>query len=227
LDDTSRPGAPRADRPLSILFVDDDPLAVDALESSLDPLDEILLRCVWGHPSDALAACTTHAPDAALVNLVLPSDGPDGIELAVALQATNPGCVAVITASSTSQHDANRAWLAGIRGYLKRTRLVRDVEQLPLLLTMVINGGVFYEVDPRVASKPSREAGELSPREVEVLGRKAAGLRHREIADELFVSVRTVDSHLTNVRRKLGASTIREALDIANERGLISPQHHA
>ena len=77
----------------------------------------------------------------------------------------------------------------------------------------------------RIASAEPRAAiaicNPLTKREIEVLQRKVEGQTHRDMASDLFLSVRTIDSHLANARAKLGAESVQEALRIAAERGLV------
>jgi DNA-binding NarL/FixJ family response regulator len=140
----------------------------------------------------------------------------DGIDLARAIQDRDQSCCPIILTSSTSPDSALRAWNAGIGGYLTKHSLIRDVSQLARHIRSIIEGVVIYQVDPRRVDGIA-----LSDRELEVLRLKAAGLDRGEIADQLYISSRTVDSHIAHVRSKLGAATIPEAVRIAQERGLL------
>ncbi|HEY3139591.1 MAG TPA: response regulator transcription factor [Acidimicrobiales bacterium] len=206
---------------LTVVFVDDDPFAIDALEAWLDPVEGIQLHAVWGKTSEIVAACETHQPDAVLIDLILPPDGPDGIELALVLREANPDTVAIIVTSSESSEDANRAWRAGIPGYITKQMLVRHLDRLPELVRCVLDGCVIYQIDPRSAVSHMAPSV-LSDRELEVLRRKADGHKHRDIADELSLGIRTIDSHLANARMKLGAATVNEALQVARRQGLLA-----
>jgi DNA-binding NarL/FixJ family response regulator len=72
---------------------------------------------------------------------------------------------------------------------------------------------------PRAATRANE--AELTPRELEVLGLVADGLRNADIAERLFLSTRTVDHHVSAIRRKLGARTRGEAVAAAGRLGLL------
>jgi DNA-binding NarL/FixJ family response regulator len=202
--------------PIRVLFIDDDPLALTALRSSFGETSGIEIDCLWGSTDEILAGLEERRPQAVLVDLVLSAGDQDGIDLAIAMRARDPGCYPVILTSSTSPDSALRAWKAGIPGYLTKHYLSRNVDRLASLIRNVIDGVIIYEVDPRAVDGIA-----LSDRELEVLRHKAAGHDRSEIGERLYVSPRTVDSHVANARAKLGAASLPEALRIAQERGLL------
>ena len=83
--------------------------------------------------------------------------------------------------------------------------------------------GIFYDVARSGAAPPSarEHPAELTPREVEVLGLVAEGLTNPQVAQELFLSPRTVQRHLNSVYRKLGVSSRAAATRLALEHDLL------
>jgi DNA-binding NarL/FixJ family response regulator len=201
--------------------VDDDPLARAALQVTLNEASGIALDCVWGSAGEILASFERQRPEAVLVDLMLTAGDLDGIDLALAMRDRDPSCILIILTSSASPDNACRAWTAGIPGYLTKHWLARNMRELASLIRCMIDGVVIYQVDPRSASMGASMGMALSEREIEVLRHKAAGRKHRDIADDLCIGVRTVDSHLANARAKLGAGSIPETLRIAQERGVL------
>ena len=111
---------------------------------------------------------------------------------------------------------------AGARGYL-----IKDVgrDELVQAIRVVHQGGSLLQ--PAIASRlverrTSEEALGLTQRELEVVQLLSSGARNKEIAEQLFLSVRTVKFHLENIYRKLGTSRRAEAIRVARERGILS-----
>jgi DNA-binding NarL/FixJ family response regulator len=115
----------------------------------------------------------------------------------------------------------------GVHGYI-----TKDAEPERLCEAIrVVAGGDFY-LDPAIASKVIAQVGrkherrarpsrELTPREVAVLYRLAAGMRNSEIASDLFITERTVKYHITSMFNKLQARNRTQAVKIAIQNGLI------
>jgi len=119
------------------------------------------------------------------------------------------------------------AMRCGAHGYLTSNA---SPEQLCEAIRVVAGGG-FY-IDPAIASKVVARVGrkherrarvsrELSPREVAVLYRLAAGMRNSEIARDLYITERTVKYHITSMFNKLRARNRTQAVQIALQYGLI------
>jgi DNA-binding NarL/FixJ family response regulator len=210
-------GDRRGDGCLRVLFVDDDPLAIGAFRALARDRPDLRIEAV--DP----AACPTAfrdgggGPCVALIDLFLHRSGTDGIELARRVTQAHPDLPVAICTVSEATGDASRAWNAGIRGYLTKHRLLQRGDHLSAVLWSVWDGTVLYHVDPRAGLA----ANPLSAREVEILQRKHDGESHRVIAGDLFLSVRTIDSHLANARAKLGAESVQDALRLAEELGLL------
>jgi two-component system secretion response regulator SsrB len=204
--------------PIRVLYVDNDPWALDAFGSLMGRAAGVEMRAVGGRQEDIEAACASHQPDIVLIDLYLDPRGPDGLEVASKLAASIPGLAAIVCTSSESPVDAARTWAAGIRAFVTKRQLLRRPSDTQALLRSVLDGCAIYHVDPRSAVA---EKTPLTRREGEILARKMTGESHRLIADRLCISVRTIDSHLANIRTKLQADSIQEALEFAARRGLL------
>jgi len=215
--------------PAPVLVVEDEPLLQHRLRGVLNAL---------GYPADALLfaatlaearACLAQQPVAlVLVDLHLP-DG-DGRELIVQLRADDPG-VGILVVSAWSSEDAILGALrAGATGYVLKER---DDMEVMLSIRSVLRGGA--PIDPFIARRilellPAPAAATqgaappllencLSERENEILQLVADGLSNREIAEQLFLSRYTVESHVKRVYRKLAVSSRTSAVREARSRG--------
>jgi DNA-binding NarL/FixJ family response regulator len=105
-----------------------------------------------------------------------------------------------------------QARLAGASGYV-----VKDgpSEELCRAIRAVCSGGTYF---PRL---PGTDACPLTPREVETLRLICRGLRSKDIAKALGISLRTVDAHRMNIREKLGLDTVAELIGYAHENALV------
>jgi DNA-binding NarL/FixJ family response regulator len=212
--------------PAPVLVVEDEPLLQQRLHG-------VLLQL--GYANDALVFAATLAQaravlaqqpvGLALVDLHLP-DG-DGRELIAQLRADDPG-LGILVVSAWSSEDAILGALgAGATGYVLKER---DDLEVMLSIRSVLRGGA--PIDPFIARRilellpapaaPSAApapAGMLSEREGEILRLVADGLSNREIAEQLFLSRYTVESHVKRVYRKLAVSSRVNAVREARSRG--------
>ncbi len=193
-----------------VLFVDDHPLVATGVGRILAP------HCAAFWTDATLAAArarltTDDQLDCAIVDLHLP-DGP-GLEL---LGALSPRGVPAIILTGTVTASAVRASLAaGARGFVAKTAgpatLIEAVPQ-------AIAGQQFLCEHARRAL--DAEALELSPREALVLALVGAGRTNKEIAQQLGIAARTVETHRERIMRKLGAHNTADLTREAIRRGL-------
>ena len=219
--------APESILPAPVLVVEDEPLLQHRLHGVLSAL---------GYPADALLfaatlaqarSCLAQQPMAlVLVDLHLP-DG-DGRELIAQLRAEDPGVAILVVSAWSSEEAILGALRAGATGYVLKER---DDMEVMLSIRSVLRGGA--PIDPFIARRilellPASAApgaaspppeNSLSERENEILQLVASGLSNREIAEQLFLSRYTVESHVKRVYRKLAVSSRTGAVHEARSRG--------
>ncbi|MGH8717957.1 MAG: response regulator [Burkholderiales bacterium] len=163
-------------------------------------------------------------PDVVVMDLSMPGIG--GLEALNRIRARNPEArILVLSAHDDTMHP-KRALEAGAAGYLSKRSAP---EALIEALRQVIQGKIFLE--PGIAQQlaVNQLTGQqnpvevLSPREFEVFKLLAQGRSVNEIADLLFLSPRTVGTHLYNIKQKLNASNSAEIALIAMRAGVIQP----
>jgi DNA-binding NarL/FixJ family response regulator len=210
----SAPSSP----PLRILLVDDHPLVREGLRSRLqtEPGYEVVAEA--GSADEALIALKQATPDLALLDVGLRQGS--GIELARALLAQAPALRVLMFSMYDNPEYVQRALEAGASGYVLKDA---SVEALLAAIEAVRAGGTY--LSPGLTRRMFRAQAPkpvLSPRESEILSALARGETSKDIARRLDLSVRTVETHRQNIKRKLALDTPAELLRYALEhaRGL-------
>ncbi|MDR0259994.1 MAG: response regulator transcription factor [Comamonas sp.] len=216
--------------PAPVLVVEDNPLVRNRLQGLLQQL---------GYSSDALVmagslaearaylAGEAHTVSLVLVDLGLP-DG-SGVELIEELHAQAPNLPMLVVSAWSTQEMIWAALRAGAVGYVLKES---DDMEMAMALRSVLRGGA--PIAPFIARRiieelplqapPAVQAADdpgLSAREHTILHLVVEGLSNREIAERLFLSRYTVESHIKNVYRKLSVSSRTQAAQEARRRRLV------
>ncbi|WP_018991532.1 response regulator [Aromatoleum toluclasticum] len=210
--DTTDPGTR-----IRLLLVDDHQLVRDGLRARLGDIEQIDIVGEAANGQQALAAAQSLLPDLALVDIGLPDI--NGIELTSALAECCPALRVLILSMYDSQGYVMSAMRAGARGYV-----LKDAPSAEIIAAIraVAAGGVYFSsaLTAALATQPD-DATALTEREREVLILVAQGDSNKRIAQKLDVSVRTVETHRLNLRRKLGIETAAGLASYALKRGWI------
>jgi DNA-binding NarL/FixJ family response regulator len=213
----------------SVLLVDDQELVRTGFRLMLE-LEGIDVVGEAADGAQALAAVSRHRPDVVLMDVRMPN--MDGIEATRRIvDSGSASRVLMLTTFDLDEHvyDALRAGASGF--LLKDTGRERLVEAVRTVATgeslfspSVMNRLVSHYVDrPPTSAALPEEVGELSPRELEILGLVGRGFSNAEIAQELVISPATVKTHVRHVLQKLGLRDRVQAVVLAYETGLLSP----
>ena len=226
----NRPGtqAPGGGRP-RVFFVDDHGLFRTGVRSELGDQVEVVGEADDVEPAIALIA--ESLPDVVLLDVHLPGGG--GQAVVTAIRATHPQVRFLALSASDAPEDVIAVIRAGARGYVTKTisgaELVDAVRRVaagdavfsPMLAGFVLDA--FAVLPPESAHRPAfdPELDQLTPREREVLRLIARGYTYKEIGRELFISAKTVESHVSSVLRKLQLSNRHELTRWANEHRIV------
>lgn len=212
-----------------VMLVDDHPMWIDALSEDLTEVGfEIVAVAKNGR--ECLDRARAARPEVMVMDLQIPE--PDGATCIEILLQEFPDMHVLVMSASGERDDVLRAMKAGAKGYLVksaskeelidgvRRTAVGDAVFTPGLAGLVL--GEFRRM-VNVARSHNEEGPVLTSREIEVLRRVAKGMAYKEIADELFVSHRTVQNHVQNVLRKLQLHNRVELTLYAIDKGLHDP----
>lgn len=206
------------EEPIAVVLVDDHAIVRGALRALLDGEDDLE---VVGEAGDLATAREVLAERGPRV-LVLDVNLPDGlaVDAVAGLREEAPGTEIVLLTMERDLTLARRALDAGARGYL-----LKDSAHAELIEAVRAAAAGERFLAPAVAAglaKPGEDEGSpLSPRETEVLKLMALGHTNREIAEQLSLSVRTVETHRAHVQQKLNLSSRPELTRYALANGLI------
>lgn len=157
-------------------------------------------------------------PDVALLDIRMP--GLDGVAVAQKAKAEGLATAIIMLTSYDAQQYVMASLRAGARGFVLKTVSPRE---LTAAINTVAKGGLY--LDPEVASVMGERdfiPEQLSVREREVLLLAAKGLSSKEVAKRLFISERTVQTHLASIYDKLGSKNKTEALLLALKYGVVT-----
>lgn len=204
---------------IRVVLVEDHPITREGLRAVLERDPGIPAVTVVGEADSVATAqrlVEAERPDVVLADLRLGADGGCGIELVDRLRTLTPQ-VRLLVVSQAAPAEVLAAIRAGAHGYVGKSATSAE---LLGAVRAVLTGPV---VPPELAAhligqlRSAPDAPALTPREREVLRWVAQGYDNREIAEELVISLRTVNRHLENIRTKLGRNRRSELVRIARE----------
>jgi DNA-binding NarL/FixJ family response regulator len=213
-----------AGRPVRVFIVDDHRLFLSGVRAELGEAFEIV-----GEAADvetAVRSIGVAQPDVVLVDVHMPGGG--GAAVVEAVGHTDPDIKFLALSASDAAEDVIAVIRSGARGYVTKTissadladavRRVNDGDAVfsPRLAGFVLDA--FADTQPQVLDP---ELDRLSAREREVLRLIARGYTYREVAGELHLSVKTVETHVSSVLRKLQLSNRHQLTRWATERRIV------
>lgn len=206
--------APRAIR---VLIADDHTVARQGIRRMLEAHDDIVVVGEAADGRDAVVQAAALRPRVVLLDLQMPH--LDGMEALRRLRAEHPTLAVIILTTYAHDERVFAALRDGARGYLLKDT---PPEDLAKAIRVVAAGGALVREDVAAGLVNRLQQHDvLTPREIDVLRLVDIGLRGKEIAARLAISIGTVGFHLNNVYRKLDASGRAEALHAARARGLL------
>jgi DNA-binding NarL/FixJ family response regulator len=192
-----------------VMVVEDHTLVRQSLVKTIDAEEGFEVVGQAGRADEALAQIGSLSPDLVLLDITIP--GGDGVQVAERVRASQPETKIVFLTMHDDDASVSRAIGVGADGYVVKTA---GTDELLHALRTVAAGGTYLssEVATRVVRMGSARQARLTSRELEILRLLAKGMRPNDIAQQLYVSIKTVKNHLTSVYAKLGVKTGAQAV---------------
>lgn len=193
------------DSTCKIMLVDDHTLFRNGLRILLNTIDKYEVAGEAGNGQEFLALLEKELPDIVLLDIEMPV--MDGIAAANMAMEKYPN-LKIITLSMYGEEDYYYQMVdAGVKGFLLKNS---DMNEVKTAIDTVADGGNYFSSELlqnlvnslRTSSKTREPQSELSDREIEILILICQGFSNQEIADQLFISKRTVDKHRANILEK-------------------------
>ena len=209
-----------------LLLADDHALFLNGLVAILSQDPGFCIVATARNGREALEKLTESAVDIALLDIAMPE--LTGLEVTQYISKNMKGIKVVLLSMHAEPSVVRSALNAGADGYVLKTA---DLEELTFALKQVFKGKPYFDSNLLITQKTAQITpnsstypglSDLTAREIEILKMIAQGFKNNEIGERLFISPKTVDTHRTNLMRKLGARNVASLTRIALEEGLIS-----
>ena len=200
-----------------IFLVDDHPLVREWLGHLINRQTDLTVCGEAGSALEAVREIRRHAPDAVVVDIAL--GGSSGIELITEIKLAFPKVAVLVLSMHEESTYVERALRAGALGYVAKrettTKIVSAIRQVlrgeyflsgPLALAMTRK---FVETPKRDSLSPAER---LSNRELEIFGMIGRGFETRRVAEELHISMKTVQAYCARIKEKLHLNSATELL---------------
>ena len=204
--------------PIRVVIVDDHPMVAQGIQSVLESYSELEIVGTLNNGSAVVEQLETLNQDVILMDLNMPEMG--GLTATELVLERRPGTRVLILSMHDSQEYIASALSHGAMGYI-----LKDIptDEIKLAIDAVMSGERYLCTGAAGSLKPknvgAREA--LTGREQTILLQVAQGKSNKDVAGELEISVRTVETHRKNIKRKLGISSTAGLTLYAMEHGVL------
>lgn len=219
----------KAPEKIKVLLCDDHKLIRDGIESMLLNTEDI--EVIGSVPSgeEAVNEVRQNRPDLILMDIMM--GGMTGIEATRWIKEFDPTVKIILVTMEISKEYVSAGIKSGVDGYLPK-----DIDKETLLeaIRTVSTGGRFFNdaimklvfedfySHEKLKSPDKKLPNELTKREFEILRLVASGKTNKELAEELFISIKTVETHKTHILEKLGLKNTTELVKYAIKNNIIS-----
>ena len=215
------PSAENGTNPITVILADDHEIVRDGIRMVLEAEEDIEVVAEAGDAESAARYTLGHKPTVLVLDLNMP--GGSSLAAIPGILESSPETSVVMLTMQSDEAFAREALGVGAKGYVVKHAAASELVDA---IRAVVAGQTYLnpQMGAKLAASPAKEdpaPDGLTAREVEVLGLLADGLMNPEIAEQLVLSVRTVETHRANIQRKTSAKTRAELIAYAREHGLV------
>jgi len=209
-----------ASKTITLVLADDHEVVRHGIRMVLESESDIEVVAEAADAEAAARYVLGHRPSVLVLDLNMP--GPSSLETIPKVLETSPETAVVVLTMQNDPAFARQALRAGALGYVIKHSAARELVDA---VRSAVRGEAYInpQLGARIAAEPADEGppDKLTKREAEILGLLALGYMNPEIADQLVLSVRTVETHRASIQRKTGATTRANLIAYAVEHGLV------
>ena len=207
---------------LKLILVDDHQLLLEGVASMLQNIDYVKIIAKASSGEEAINLAGELQPDIILMDIMM--QGMNGIEATRWIKEQNSLVKIILLSSEVTEEYVTTAVKAGVDGYLPKNanknmllQALNTVKSGDKYFSQTITNIILESFYKQQSNKESKVSGrsDLTQREKEVLEHVAEGKSNQEVADDLFISVKTVETHKTNILSKLGLRNTAELVKYA------------
>ena len=203
--------------PIRILIVDDPPRGADGIRALLQTFDDLEVVGTLHDGREAIERADELSPDVILLDLNMPR--MDGLSATEILRERHPDIAVLILSMHDAPEYVATALRHGAAGYCLKDQ---PTEEIRRAIDVVLAGERYLCPGAESALEPAADGAEpLTSREQAILLQLAQGRSNKAVAHDLDISVRTVETHRKNIKRKLGISTTAGLTRYALEHGVL------
>lgn len=215
---------------MRVVIADDHAIMRDGVGSLVGQLDGFRVVGEASDGSELVELCETLRPEIAIVDLGMPR--MNGIEAVRRIAEVSPGTRCVVLTMHSEHRYVTRALEAGVRAYVLKDeafeeleRALRTVQGGSVHLSAAVQAVVVSEYSGRAVGADARPEPSLSPREREVLQLVVEGRTAKQIAQDLCLSVKTVETHRRHICEKTGSEGVADLVRYAVREGIATLEH--
>ena len=204
---------------IKVLVVDDHPMVLEGMRSMLLQISFVDLQAVVTSASVVFEIIKKSAPDIIITDINMPE--MSGIDLTAKLRIDFPKVKVIAMSTFKERSYISQMIQTGASGYLVKTASKEEIEEAIL---SVYEGKLYMSLDINLTDEDKKTMGKIpviSSREKEILELIADGLTNPQIAEKLFLSLHTVDSHRKNLLTKFGTNNAASLIKLAAKYNMI------